>query len=166
MEDNKTQPGWVPRNEADAVILIKQVFEDARLYHGLTGMKYDDVYEYLKKEFKIETALQAVEKQQHIESSPAQEFTPGEEVEVKSNRDGEWRTRFYVGVTKSNVYVTEDKNGVIDTSWCDCRKPKQSVEEWTREWFTHNAWGKMIDHDKFYQYWADRSNWEKEDRCG
>ena len=61
--------------------------------------------------------------------STADEFKPGEEVEVRDDFPGIWEPAKFVGFNSQKLFVCENEFGRVDT-WDFCRRPQPKMQKW------------------------------------
>ncbi|OHB69963.1 MAG: hypothetical protein A2W17_06745 [Planctomycetes bacterium RBG_16_41_13] len=171
-------PQWLPRTKDEAIILIKQVFEDAR--KGCVPEKmprYIDIEEYLRDEFSTYKGPIFYTKSSEPETVAAEEFKPGEMVEVCDEQFNNivLRTIFsgrFLCVTPSGLFAIEyegedeSKDRFYVGGWKYCRRPKQTVEEWSKEWaLTHHDAKAFLEGGEYLRlYYNERKSWEEQSK--
>jgi hypothetical protein len=103
-----------------------------------------------------------------------QEFKQGETVEI-SNDMNIWFERVFV-VKHNDLFYCVGSHIATLNGWLHCRKPKQTVEEWSREWFGKNKipvtppfkdiciFQIAITPAELEKYYNDRKAWEAENQ--
>jgi hypothetical protein len=94
-----------------------------------------------------------------------EDFKQGEKVEVNNNIHEKWQPAIFV-VKHDGLYFCEYVGHTL-LGWPACRRPKQSAEEWHKEWmdmFNRNEkmYGKPNMSVYFNMYYKDRKKWESE----
>lgn len=91
-----------------------------------------------------------------------EEFKQGDTVEVSDN-GVDWYEKIFA-VKHNCLFYCEHSSYLL--SWKFCRKPKQTVEEWTREWYEKNKHLDRLTHYLTYmnKYYNDRKAWGAENQ--
>jgi hypothetical protein len=90
------------------------------------------------------------------------EFKQGDEVEISDNGIS-WFKHKFLGITSRGEYAIESPSGYV-YKYTYCRKPKQSVEEWTNEWYSQHINKLVLMPDFCIKYYNDRKRWEEENK--